>query len=90
MTILAEILERKAEEVERAKTRVAPAEMQRRAKMVTEPVRGFRDALLAAESPAVIAEVKRRSPSKGEIRADFEPVSCARDYAAGVRQPSPC
>lgn len=83
MTILAEILERKAEEVERAKTRVAPAEMQRRAKMVTEPVRGFRDALLAAESPAVIAEVKRRSPSKGEIRADFEPVSCARDYAEG-------
>ena len=82
MTILAEILERKAEEVERAKARTAPAEMQRRAKMVAEPTRGFRDALVAADEPAVIAEVKRRSPSKGEIRADFEPVSCAREYAA--------
>jgi indole-3-glycerol phosphate synthase len=82
VTILTQILERKAEEVERAKARVAPAEMQRRAMMVAEPARGFRDALLAAEAPAVIAEVKRRSPSKGEIRADFEPVSCAREYAS--------
>jgi len=46
MTILAEILERKAEEVERAKARTAPAEMQRRAKMAAEPTRGFREAPL--------------------------------------------
>lgn len=81
MTILAQILERKADEVERAKARIAPAEMQRRAKRVAEPTRGFRAALVAAEQPVVIAEVKRRSPSKGEIRPDFEPVACAREYA---------
>ncbi len=81
MTILAQILERKADEVERAKARIAPAEMQKRAKRVAEPTRGFRAALVAAEQPVVIAEVKRRSPSKGEIRPDFEPVACAREYA---------
>lgn len=82
MTILAQILERKAGEVERARAQIAPAEMQRRAREVAQPPRGFRDALIAAETPAVIAELKRRSPSKGEIRPDFEPVACAREYAA--------
>jgi len=45
--------------------------------------RGFRQALLDADGLAVISEVKRRSPSKGDIRPDVDPASWARSYHAG-------
>lgn len=81
MTILDEILEFKRLEVARAVRAVAPEEMRRRAECCDHSPRGFRQALVEAPRPAVIAELKRRSPSKGLIREDFEPVSCARAYA---------
>ncbi len=47
------------------------------------PTRGFRSALLQGDRLAVIAEVKRRSPSKGDLWADLDPADLARQYAAG-------
>jgi len=47
-----------------------------------EPRRGFRAALAGATPPAVIAEIKRASPSRGLIREAFEPAAHARSYAA--------
>ena len=49
---------------------------------VESPVRGFRRALLEP-GLSVIAEVKRRSPSKGTLRADLDPAALAADYARG-------
>ena len=50
------------------------------------PPRGFAAALrsrIATGEPAVIAEIKKASPSKGVLREDFDPETIARDYAAG-------
>jgi indole-3-glycerol phosphate synthase len=82
MTILAEILAHKRSELEAARRRIPAAEIAARAERA-EPPRGFRSALERAAPPAVIAELKRRSPSRGEIRPDFDPVRCAREYAEG-------
>jgi indole-3-glycerol phosphate synthase len=47
------------------------------------PARGFRSALQAGESLAVISEIKRRSPSKGDLNPDLDPASMAKTYEAG-------
>lgn len=44
------------------------------------PTRGFRAAIAAAGELAVIAEVKRRSPSKGDLNPDLDPAALAREY----------
>jgi indole-3-glycerol phosphate synthase len=46
------------------------------------PVRGFRDAL-ALEGTSVIAEIKRASPSRGDLRAELDPSALAKAYADG-------
>ena len=83
--ILERILARKREEIETARAAVPLAEMQRRA-AAAPPPRDFIGALrakIAAGRPAVIAEMKRASPSKGLLRADFDPAAIARGYEAG-------
>ncbi len=47
------------------------------------PCRGFRSAIERAEGLAVIAEIKRRSPSKGDLAADLDPVELAQRYVRG-------
>lgn len=79
--ILDEILAHKREELRLARERLSAADLERRARASREPLRGFRKALSEAPAPRVIAEIKRRSPSRGEIRPDFDPVGCAKAYA---------
>lgn len=47
------------------------------------PTRGFRSALQNADGLAVISEIKRRSPSKGDLNAELDPALLAKHYAAG-------
>ena len=78
MTILERIVEAKRVEVAAAKKR-APLNSLR---PDSSPGRDFIGAL-RARKPAVIAEMKRASPSKGVLRADFDPAAIARSYEKG-------
>lgn len=82
MTILDEILATKRGEVAAAKRALAPEALASRARACTRPVESLRAALESEDGVRVIAELKRRSPSRGEIRRDFDPVALARAYAA--------
>ena len=81
--VMAKIIAAKRREVEEARAKLPLADVERRASHA-DPPRGFEAALrrrVAAGEPAVIAEIKRASPSRGLIRADFDPVRIARSYA---------
>jgi indole-3-glycerol phosphate synthase len=83
-TILTRIVAHKRTEVEARQARLSLAEVQDRLADASQP-RGFVRVLqqrVAAGDAAVIAEVKKASPSKGVIRPDFDPVAIAKSYAA--------
>lgn len=82
--ILKKILARKAEEISERNQRVSLAELRQ---MVAKlpPTRPFRERLeqtIADSQPAIIAEIKRASPSKGLLRDPFHPADIARSYSA--------
>jgi len=82
--ILTRILDAKRAEVARARSLVPMEEVARRAREMP-PTRGFERAIrarIAQGKPAVIAEIKRASPSRGLIRADFDPARIAASYEA--------
>jgi indole-3-glycerol phosphate synthase len=84
-TILENIVARKYEEVKESRAKVSLDELQRLAASADAP-RGFAQALrtrAATQQPAVIAEVKKASPSKGVIRENFNPAEIAASYQQG-------
>ncbi len=81
--ILKTILAKKAEEVARRKTGMSISNLEEIASGVERP-RGFYNLLqskVQAKKPAIIAEIKKASPSQGVIRENFQPVTIAQDYA---------
>jgi len=84
-SILQKILARKAEEVQERSLRLPLAELEQIARKAS-PARGFACALQARinqQQAAVIAEIKKASPSKGVLREDFDPVAIAKSYEQG-------
>jgi indole-3-glycerol phosphate synthase len=85
LSILQRIMAAKRAEVAAAKARLSLSDMQalaRRGSPVRDFVSGLR-AKIAAGAPAVIAEIKRASPSRGVLRQSFAPAEIARSYQAG-------
>ena len=83
--ILHRIATYKSEEVAKAKTAMSQSQLEREA-LEAPPVRPFRNALgqtIERGEWALIAEIKKASPSKGLIRADFNPPQIAMAYEAG-------
>ncbi len=83
--VLARINAYKREHIARCKTALPASALEQQARATPAP-RGFIRALqttVAAGRYGLIAEIKKASPSKGLIRADFDPPALARAYAAG-------
>ncbi len=84
--ILKKILQRKVEENEQRSKKTSLDELKDKAQSIgIAPARGFVSAIddaIKQGRSAVIAEIKKASPSKGVIREDFDPASIAKSYAA--------
>jgi indole-3-glycerol phosphate synthase len=84
-SVLARIEAYKRREIAEAKLRLPLAKLEKQVAKAEAP-RGFADAIarhIGEGRPALIAEIKKASPSKGLIRADFDPKALARGYAEG-------
>ncbi|SFR81962.1 indole-3-glycerol phosphate synthase [Marinobacter daqiaonensis] len=84
-TILRKIVDRKWEEIDERKRRATQGDLKARA-ADQPPARGFARAMadrIEARKPAVIAEIKKASPSKGILREPFDPPAIAESYQEG-------
>ncbi len=82
MTILDRILDYKRTEEVPRRMRDLPLEIMQAGAAAAPPPRNFVAALQSAAGVALIAEVKRASPSKGVLRPNFDPFHLAATYAA--------
>jgi indole-3-glycerol phosphate synthase len=85
LTILERIMAAKRAEVAAAKAAVSPSSIEKLAGQ-SPPARDFVDALqkkIVSGKAAVIAEIKRASPSRGVLRENFDPAQIARSYETG-------
>ena len=80
-TVLKKIIARKKEEVAERSSKRNTAQLARQASAPRGFVRAI-ESKLNAQKPAVIAEIKKASPSKGVIREDFHPAEIAASYAS--------
>ncbi len=80
--ILKKILDKKVDEVANRKQRISISDLEEISQGVEKP-RGFYKALqskVSAQKPAIIAEIKKASPSQGVIRENFQPITIGLDY----------
>lgn len=82
MNFLDNIIAAKRKEIARAKSCVPQSQLERQAAARTAATRGFGGAL-SRPGVRIIAEIKRASPSLGDIRIDLDPAAMARAYADG-------
>ena len=85
MNILSEIITRKQQDLEAAKSTVPPERMRDSALRLRSNAKDYRlsTTLSSTDRINIIAEFKRRSPSKGIIRDGADPAQIARDYVSG-------
>jgi indole-3-glycerol phosphate synthase len=83
--ILEKIIAVKREEIAAAKQKISPSAMRADAqsRVIVRDFVGAMRTKIASGHAAVIAEIKKASPSKGVIRADFDAADCAQSYALG-------
>jgi indole-3-glycerol phosphate synthase len=79
--VLDRIVQSKRREIADARARLPESELRRQLPHAP-PLRSFRRAIAGGPGTALIAEVKRASPSAGVLRSDFDPVAIAQSYAA--------
>ena len=79
MSVLNEICDKKREHIARRRKEAPQVLLEEKIADAEKP-RGFVNALKKAKSPAIIAEIKKASPSQGVIRADFNPAQIAKIY----------
>ena len=82
--ILEQILATKTEEIQQRQAQISLAELKQRI-LKAPQTKGFVSALqqrASQQQAGIIAEIKKASPSKGVIRADFDPVAIAQSYAS--------
>lgn len=81
--ILEEIVWHKETEIDQMREKVSLLDLRKKVQIASPPLDFLAALRQSPQKPAIIAEVKKASPSKGVIREDFDPVAIAKDYQTG-------